>query len=940
MDTKSKRFDKLSIIKFICIVLSLVFTFAGTLKLIDFSSFIIENELYDEFFDTIENEIFDTYHRGDSRLESEYRSFTQSALLKGLLYTSADNKGYKLYTDKVRKAYRESIIDIIMDSECENSEYLIFYALDKGYISLELIEPLKKAETGIFCYEAGKGYRIWADKDAFDKDEGSFEKIHTLQEYDEDYDNYDEDCDYYEYDSYFEDMWDRNDEDYTVPVTTSPASETEGQNGGRTYISEKNGLDDYFVYISGEDRTYDIKENKHGTKYCDGLALSSEKLNKISADAIVDITNSKYNGEYYNGYYSVKINENNIDISNPDMICTALYGTYSVDEKEYTQWCEELSETGNSYQNAFYAVLDEETGNFTTNYHLSDNVSPETVAELFGKYTESYMVLSSDDVNANWQNDFQRSVKDEFISFSKSNAGAASGKFTLWVAYDSDLKQTDIFSGINNANQNILSELKNTAIPFAVCALGYLICLIALIFLSGRKSYDDELHMGRFDGIFTDLRTVLDLGLIACGIYALIMLFVEYNYSSPLTRIPMLLKAAVGAAGIILPLIFTDWILYLSRHIKNSSLLKNISFVRLIRLIIKRVKVRKEKRRLSSAEYKDFKKRVLPIFIPVFAVLNIVAFVTILVASDYVSAFAVLLPVLIAFDVFCIWLIFRFVLGLKMIFSAIHKMRSGEQNVSVDLRGMPSSLRAYAEDVNSVSEGFSIAVENATKEQRTRTELITNVSHDLKTPLTSIISYVDLLSKRPINDEEALRYIDVLGEKSEKLKRLIEDLVEASKASAGNIAVNMVKVSVHELISQIVGEYEDDLAKRGLGIFTEERSGDLTVDADSKLACRVFDNLMINVKKYAMPGTRVYIRIFPDDDCGCIAISNISEQQLNIPASQLKERFVRGDESRHSDGNGLGLAIAEDFMSLQNGSLDLFINGDMFTAVVKFKLSK
>jgi signal transduction histidine kinase len=262
-------------------------------------------------------------------------------------------------------------------------------------------------------------------------------------------------------------------------------------------------------------------------------------------------------------------------------------------------------------------------------------------------------------------------------------------------------------------------------------------------------------------------------------------------------------------------------------------------------------------------------------------------------------------------------------------------MREGDMNVQIDTTRMPKPVKVFADDVMELQRGLQIAVNNALKDERMRTELITNVSHDLKTPLTSIINYVDLLSRCDIPDETAQQYIAVLGDKSARLKKLIEDLVEASKASSGAIRVDLVDMSLGELTNQIVGEYADAFEERNLDLIYAADS-DVLVRADSKLCYRVLDNLMGNVKKYAMPGTRVYLDLTQTDTHGVLTLRNVSQSQLNIPVEELLERFVRADESRSTEGSGLGLSIADNLCRLQGAELRLSISGDLFTAEVAF----
>ena len=264
-------------------------------------------------------------------------------------------------------------------------------------------------------------------------------------------------------------------------------------------------------------------------------------------------------------------------------------------------------------------------------------------------------------------------------------------------------------------------------------------------------------------------------------------------------------------------------------------------------------------------------------------------------------------------------------------------LASGDFDRKVDTSRMRGSLREHGEDLNSLGRGLSIAVEQKMRSERLKTELITNVSHDIKTPLTSIINYVDLLQKDP-GEEQRAEYLSVLGRQAQRLKKLTEDLVEASKASTGNLPVQLVPTSLAELLDQAMGEYEDRLRQAGLAAVTVLPEEPLTVLADGRLLWRVLDNLLNNACKYAQSGTRVYLEAKPQGDQAVLTIKNISRQQLNLSPDELMERFVRGDSSRNTEGSGLGLNIARSLVELQKGSLALSIDGDLFKATITLPL--
>lgn len=297
---------------------------------------------------------------------------------------------------------------------------------------------------------------------------------------------------------------------------------------------------------------------------------------------------------------------------------------------------------------------------------------------------------------------------------------------------------------------------------------------------------------------------------------------------------------------------------------------------------------------------------------------------------------------------FLLWMIFsallvgflcRFVVEMGEIRKTIKQIAAGDLTAKVTHPVHTAPLQQFAGDVNRVSDGIQRAVAEKSQSERFRVELITNVSHDLKTPLTSIINYVDLLKQRPINDEPAQEYIEVLERKAQRLKTLTEDLVEASKASSGAIGVHKTTLDVGELCTQALGEYEERFKERSLTVCPNIPPHPVLIAADGHHLWRIVDNLLNNCRKYAMPHTRIYLDVLEYDTRVDIWVRNISEQPLTRSPEELQERFTRGDEARSSEGSGLGLSIARSLTELQSGRLGIYIDGDLFKAQVSLPRS-
>ena len=271
---------------------------------------------------------------------------------------------------------------------------------------------------------------------------------------------------------------------------------------------------------------------------------------------------------------------------------------------------------------------------------------------------------------------------------------------------------------------------------------------------------------------------------------------------------------------------------------------------------------------------------------------------------------------------------------LQKLKGAVETMANGDFDARVDTTGLYGEFRRYGEHLNAISDGMSIAIEQHTKSERMKTELITNVSHDIKTPLTSILNYVDLLQHTQ-NETERAQYLEVLHRQATRLKKLTEDLVEASKAATGNIQTELVPTDVLESLNQAVGEYTERLEAAGLTLVARFPDYGLCILADGRLLWRVLDNLLGNICKYAMPGTRVYLTVEEREKTVSIQLKNISRQQLNISPDELMERFVRGDSARSTEGSGLGLNIAKSLTELQHGRFRLELDGDLFKVDVE-----
>lgn len=325
---------------------------------------------------------------------------------------------------------------------------------------------------------------------------------------------------------------------------------------------------------------------------------------------------------------------------------------------------------------------------------------------------------------------------------------------------------------------------------------------------------------------------------------------------------------------------------------------------------------------------------LLPYNLFLFANVAGIFFVFVLLEHKMVAVLITL--TLVIFDVVVGMLLFKHNAEQIEIVEGINRIRDGEVDFKLDTESLHGANREMADAVNNIGEGIRKAVKTSMKDEQMKSDLITNVSHDIKTPLTSIINYVDLLKRLKIEDEPAKSYIQILENKSQRLKQLTDDLVEASKISSGNIVLNLEKLNLTELLNQSIGEFSEKFEEKRLQVVFEGKELTSNIYADSRRMWRVIENLFHNICKYALEGTRVYLDLTVENGEIQISIKNISQSQMNIRPEELTERFIRGDVSRSAEGSGLGLSIAKNLIQLQGGTFDIYLDGDLFKVVIGF----
>lgn len=468
-------------------------------------------------------------------------------------------------------------------------------------------------------------------------------------------------------------------------------------------------------------------------------------------------------------------------------------------------------------------------------------------------------------------------------------------------------------------------------VVLALSCAGLLAAVIFLCIQSGRKPDRDTVEGTVLERAFLELHLLAGLLAFMGGVGLLDMIY-DGNRTSMLSVSQWYLVMILGALGAAAcALVLVELILTVVLRAKLGKLWTGTLSCRLLRLLGRVLGWLRDILKLGFRSIGLFPQAILCVL--AIAAVELVGIVWVLKAWS--PEFPLLL--LVIFNILLLLALFWVCGQLKLLQKGAGALAEGDLDYRVDTRRMYWAFRQHGENLNAISDGMGKAVEKQMKSERLKGELITNVSHDIKTPLTSIINYVDLLQKAK-TEAERIQYLEVLERQSRRLKRLTENLVEASKASTGNLAVSLAPTSVMELVNQSVEEYRDRLEAGKLEIVISQR-GDLSILADGKLMWRIMDNLLSNVVKYALPGTRVYVTAQKDGDRVVIAVKNISRDPLNVAADELMERFVRGDSSRHTEGTGLGLNIAQSLTTLQNGLFTLTVDGDLFKAEVSMPVA-
>lgn len=457
------------------------------------------------------------------------------------------------------------------------------------------------------------------------------------------------------------------------------------------------------------------------------------------------------------------------------------------------------------------------------------------------------------------------------------------------------------------------------ALRYAVYVIGILalaltiVCFILLMCVSARKPHSEEVHPGPLHRIPTDL---LLAGTVMAYAVTTALLYITFQHNSmwPAIVIALVLVALHLLLGLCMSI---------AARIKQRTLLKNTVIWMCCKLFW----------RILKGIGRFFLQ--IPL---VWRTLLIVVVLTVIELIVFANSYSIsgLMDFWLVEKIILVPIILYVAFVLRKLQQGGVALAKGDLNYKVNTKMLFWDFKRHGENLNSIAEGMSIAVEEQLKSERMKTELITNVSHDIKTPLTSIINYAGLIAEESCATEHHKEYAEVLVRKSEHLKRLLDDLVEVSKASSGNLEVDLYSCDAGVLLTQVAGEFEQRCQEANLELITKQPEEPVAIMADSRRIWRVFENLMHNACKYSLPGSRVYLSLEKINQEAVFTFRNTSRVALNISPEELMERFVRGDAARSTEGNGLGLSIARSLTELQNGQMDITIDGDLFKVALRF----
>lgn len=686
-------------------------------------------------------------------------------------------------------------------------------------------------------------------------------------------------------------------------------------------------------YTSSGFYNFDIVDMEGNILYTDCWNFGSALIEKYAPQGAENLLQVVNNSPRLNGKLSVIY----------DDLAYTLGNIYS-DYQNYQMGFEHLEE-GNT--NFTYIYANNDTKKVVTNKTSYENYAEleKNVQNLISEKDVKYMVIYPKLKDFNSNMNVSKSDKWEKL---RSYSSEKKWNSVFAVAVDTTYTIQDQFYQNKVAYDNNIPYFKGTTWLLVLSIILFLGATIWLTLEAGRTAEDEELHLNGFDHWKTEIAAVLIVLIWIVGSYIGIH-FWNGNIYTMINDIPTYLKDG----GTYFEYYYARGMDVSSAYMSASLYLPSLSIAELAEIyfygvftlgcffmgyvsLIKRIKGRNL--------WKNSLLRVIVRFIYKIYDNRKKTTKTVLLLCGFflVQGIAVLfrngvtmLLVLLA-DVGVFYVVLNGLLLKEKLKKGIEEIALGNMEYQIPLQGLRGENLKLAEMINGIANGFHMAVEEAMKNERLKTDLITNVSHDIKTPLTSIINYVAILKQSDIADPKIQGYLDILEAKAQRLKTLTEDVVEASKVSSGNISLEYMDVDLVEMIQQTEGEMAEKFEARNLKMIVNLPAEPAVVHVDGRRMWRVLENIFGNAAKYAMPGTRVYADLKLEEDTVDLSLKNVSEHQLNISADELTERFMRGDLSRSSEGSGLGLSIAQSLTTMQGGTFNLYLDGDLFRVNIRF----
>jgi len=552
-----------------------------------------------------------------------------------------------------------------------------------------------------------------------------------------------------------------------------------------------------------------------------------------------------------------------------------------------------------------YIIVDKETNEIYTNIKSEDyeqEIKEMNQNEIYWNYKDGKITTNIENINQN------------NIKYKNYSEDVIEG-YDIYTSFDENKTSIETNFSLYKDVYTFFVKYRNIPIYTLFTSLILLVIIAIYLFNSiGHKKGKDGITLSFIDEIPYEVLSIICLTVVIITLNILSNIIYAINY---ITIIIATIAYFICYASCCVMGVTTI------KRLKAKKFIKSFLIYRIVKWFYLKIK-----KLLDEFKYKSNNNTKIFMYYWGFILVSII------LASMFSTGIAMIL--LIAFWIWIFYKIKKYNRMQENIKNTLKDIYEGKEINKINEEELTGILKEMAIYVNDISDGFSNAIEQNLKSERLKTELITNVSHDIKTPLTSIINYVDLLKNENLENEKVKEYIDILDKKSQRLKKLTEDLVEASKFSSGNIKLNIENIDVKELINQTAGEFEDRFKQKGLILECKMPEQQIKVKADNRYMYRIMDNVFSNITKYALENSRVYVDVFKNQEKIKIEIKNISKDKLNISSEELMQRFVRGDKSRYTEGSGLGLSIAESLAKLQGGSFKIIIDGDLFKVNIEF----